>query len=211
MKTCRKCDIEKSLNKFPKRRATCKECVKKYRAEYRSKKENKDRIRERERRYNEKNREHINKLTREWRKKPEARAKKREYQREYREKNKRKWLDNANEYNKKRLRKDPLFKLKKNLRDNTCRAFKSKKWRKNSRTKEMLDCTYEEAFKHLESQFQEGMTWENHGVHGWHIDHIIPLASATTEEELIKLCHYTNLQPLWAEDNWSKGDILDYY
>jgi hypothetical protein len=47
------------------------------------------------------------------------------------------------------------------------------------------------------------MSWENHGE--WHIDHIVPLSSAITEEELRKLSHYTNLQPLWATDNLSKG------
>jgi hypothetical protein len=53
------------------------------------------------------------------------------------------------------------------------------------------------------------MTFDNHGVNGWHIDHIIPL-SAKTEEEIIKLCHYTNLQPLWAEENRAKSNkILD--
>ena len=60
--------------------------------------------------------------------------------------------------------------------------------------------------KHIESQFEPWMTWDNHGE--WHIDHIIPLASATTKEEIKKLCHYTNLQPLLAEENLSKGDKI---
>jgi len=55
----------------------------------------------------------------------------------------------------------------------------------------------------LEHQFKEGMNWDNQGK--WHIDHIIPLSSGNTEEEIIKLCHYTNLQPLWAIDNMKKG------
>jgi hypothetical protein len=53
------------------------------------------------------------------------------------------------------------------------------------------------------------MTWENHGVHGWHIDHIIPLSSAKDDIELLKkLCHYTNLQPLWAEENRIKSNKI---
>jgi hypothetical protein len=52
------------------------------------------------------------------------------------------------------------------------------------------------------------MTWENYGLYGWHIDHIIPLASANTEDELLKLFHYTNLQPLWAEENLLKSNKI---
>lgn len=54
------------------------------------------------------------------------------------------------------------------------------------------------------------MSWENHGLFGWHIDHKIPLSSAKDEEELKKLCHYTNLQPLWAIDNIKKRDKICY-
>jgi len=57
--------------------------------------------------------------------------------------------------------------------------------------------------KHIEKQFTKGMSWKNQG--DWHIDHIMPLASANTIEETIRLCHYTNLQPLWALDNLEKG------
>lgn len=60
--------------------------------------------------------------------------------------------------------------------------------------------------KYIERQFDNKMNWSNYRE--WHIDHIIPLASATTEEEVIKLNHYTNLQPLWAEDNISKNDKI---
>ena len=52
------------------------------------------------------------------------------------------------------------------------------------------------------------MCWDNYGKFGWHIDHIIPLSSASSEEEIFKLCHYTNLQPLWAFDNLSKGNKI---
>jgi hypothetical protein len=61
---------------------------------------------------------------------------------------------------------------------------------------------------YIESKFLNGMSWDNYGLNGWHIDHIIPLCSAKTEEEFYKLCHYTNLQPLWAKDNWKKSNKI---
>jgi len=64
----------------------------------------------------------------------------------------------------------------------------------------------EQLKEHLEKQFDENMTWDNYGE--WHIDHIIPLSSANTEEEMYKLCHYTNLQPLWAIDNIIKANTI---
>lgn len=71
-----------------------------------------------------------------------------------------------------------------------------------------LGCSIPELKSYLESKFQPGMTWDNHGQHGWHIDHIKPLASfdLTDRKQLLEACHYTNLQPLWCQDNLSKGD-----
>lgn len=70
-----------------------------------------------------------------------------------------------------------------------------------------LGCSIEELKRHLESQFQEGMSWDNYGRKGWHIDHIVPLANfdLTLEADIKIACHHTNLQPLWAKDNISKG------
>lgn len=83
-------------------------------------------------------------------------------------------------------------------------AFLNKNnYSKPSETQEMLGCDWSHLKAHLESKFTDGMSWENRGM--WHIDHIIPLASAKSIEEVVKLCHYTNLQPLWAADNLSKG------
>ena len=70
---------------------------------------------------------------------------------------------------------------------------------------DVLGCSPEYLKEHLEKQFSQGMSWDNYGFYGWHIDHKIPLSSAKTEEEVYQLCHYTNLQPLWAKDNLSKG------
>lgn len=78
--------------------------------------------------------------------------------------------------------------------------------RKSKGTSEILGESFEVVKKHIERQFQKGMTWENHGVgiDKWNIDHKIPLSSAKTEQDLLILCHYTNLQPLWAKDNLRK-------
>ena len=75
-------------------------------------------------------------------------------------------------------------------------------------THEILGCNWDEFKIYLEKQFQLGMSWKNRSE--WHIDHIIPLASAKTEEDVIRLNHYTNLQPLWAADNLRKSDKMDY-
>ncbi len=70
-----------------------------------------------------------------------------------------------------------------------------------------MGCTGAQLKSHLESKFLPGMTWENHGLRGWHIDHIKPLAlfDLTDLEQYRQACHYTNLQPLWAIDNLKKG------
>lgn len=98
---------------------------------------------------------------------------------------------------------DPLHALRCNLRLRTRLAIKAKGFTKKSRIKEILGCDNETLKAHIESQFTEGMTWANRGQ--WHVDHKTPLAIAKTEEQLLALCHYSNLQPLWAADNFSKG------
>jgi hypothetical protein len=80
--------------------------------------------------------------------------------------------------------------------------------KKDRKTFDIIGCTTQFLKEHLENQFVGDMNWNNHGLFGWHIDHIIPLSSAKTEEELYKLCHYSNLQPLWAEDNLKKSNKI---
>jgi hypothetical protein len=80
-----------------------------------------------------------------------------------------------------------------------------KTFNKKNKTYDIIGCSPIELKTHLESLFLDGMSWENHGVGGWHIDHIMPLSTAKTEEDVYKLSHYTNLQPLWAKDNLQKG------
>ena len=104
------------------------------------------------------------------------------------------------EYIKRRRREDPTYKMVCAVRNLLNNAFnKRMKVGKRKQTEEILGCSIEFFIEYLQGKFKEGMTIENHGE--WHIDHIIPLSSAKTEEEVIKLNHYTNLQPLWAKEN----------
>lgn len=105
-----------------------------------------------------------------------------------------------------RKSKDPLYKLKFTLRCRIYSAIQRKSWRKDGTTEQLVGADCATVKKHIEDLFADGMTWENHGE--WHIDHIVPLASAKTEEEIKKLFHYTNLQPLWAEENLKKHDKM---
>ena len=140
-----------------------------------------------------------------------------EVKKAYREANKEKILDQQNIYTKQRRKSDPLYRLTLTYRRSCHRAFQSISQKKNVKSLKLLGLeTWEELSKYFESQFYdhpktgEKMTFDNHGRYGWHIDHIIPLSTAETEEDIIKLCHYTNLQPMWAEQNLSKSNkILD--
>lgn len=105
-----------------------------------------------------------------------------------------------NGYERYKREKDAMWRVRKNARNRIRRSVK-----KENSTTAYLGCSWHELKNHLESLFKDGMSWDNYGTNGWHIDHIIPLASAKNEEEIIPLLHYTNLQPLWAGDNIRKG------
>jgi hypothetical protein len=97
-------------------------------------------------------------------------------------------------------------KLKRLLRTRVSDALLGKKDKGGSAVRD-LGCSIEELKAYIESKFMPGMTWENRGKKGWHIDHIIPLSAfnLSNEEQFRAACHYTNLQPLWAIDNIRKG------
>jgi hypothetical protein len=105
-----------------------------------------------------------------------------------------------------RRMEEPLFKFKKLLRNNIRNSFKRGGFSKTSQACEILGADWDVVKKYFESKFKPGMTWENMGL--WHIDHILPISMATCEEDVIQLNHYTNLQPLWADDNIKKSDKL---
>lgn len=194
-KICSGCNLEKTAENFHKNkqgylglRSQCKPCYKIYTSSYYKK--NLEKIKEYKKQYakTEKAKE-SNKI-----------SCKKKYQ-----KNKSLYLKFSREYAKKRSLTDPAFKLKINLRARFNRAIRGK-YKKGSAV-ESLGCSVEFLKQYLESKFKQGMTWENYGRKGWHIDHIIPLSKfdLTNKEELLKACHYTNLQPLWWYENLEKG------
>lgn len=123
----------------------------------------------------------------------------------WRKENREKIQQTNTNYEKNRKLTDPEFKLVKTLRSRLGTAVRRQNSNKNNTTIELLGCSVSFLKGYLEAKFTEGMTWENHGE--WHIDHIKPCASFNLldEEEQKKCFHYTNLQPLWAADNLSKG------
>jgi len=109
---------------------------------------------------------------------------------------------------KERRDNDPTLCLLYNLR---CRINKALKYDiKSARTKELLACSIDNLKTHLESQFEEGMTFENNTLDGWHVDHIIPCAyfDMSNPVHQLRCFNYRNLQPLWAKDNLSKSSKM---
>lgn len=186
MKKCSKCFLEKNLNDFI--RGVCKSCMKEYKKNYYAK--NKDTILINSKEYYSENKEIITSKLREYY--SNNRSKKIEYQ---------------NNYHNKRIKTDSLYKLKYNIRGLISVSLKNKGYKKKSKTNMILGCGYEEFRLYMESKFEPWMSWGNHGLYngemnyGWDIDHIIPLSKAITEEDLIRLNHYTNLQPLCSRIN----------
>ena len=105
---------------------------------------------------------------------------------------------------KQRYAADPNFVLEHKIRRAQDRAFRGRS--KPIPTLQLLGCSVDEFRKHLESRFSDGMSWNNYGLRGWHIDHIVPISiiDLTDPCEVARVCHYTNMQPLWAKDNIAK-------
>ena len=235
---CRKCRSDYSTQKFKERYKNdpkVREKRKKQVYSYRSK--NKDKVREWSSKWSKNNRDKINKHSREYYTKNKEYFKKKSHKtyrkrwdndEEYRNKiNKqtrkrhkrlyhtdevyrRKCIDYQVKRHKKRYESDELYKFKTVIRKIVGGAFHRMGYTKKSKSKDILGAEWVVVREHLESKFQEGMTWENRGLYGWHIDHIIPLSEAKNEEDVVRLSHYTNLQPLWAKDNMNKSNkILD--
>jgi hypothetical protein len=105
---------------------------------------------------------------------------------------------------RKKERENKLTWAIQKIRQCVRKSFKRGGFTKKSRTYEILGAEWEFVKEYFENLFVDGMNWDNYGE--WEIDHIIPISIATTEEDIIKLCHYSNLQPLWKLDNRLKGN-----
>lgn len=168
-------------------------------------KENKELIRQYQKEYQK-----------EYRKKNKEKQK--EYQKEYREKNKeklknyfyakakdKKYIEQRNAYIRSVYASDLNYRLKRIIRSMVSRTCKTLKVIKSSKSLKYVGCTPEQLKQYIESKFKPGMSWDNHGVYGWHLDHIKPISKFSTNN-VFEANHYTNLQPLWAKENLSKHD-----
>ena len=158
-----------------------------YQKEYKLK--NKEKIAELNKSYSERNKEKIA-----------------NYKRQHYLENKEKIEKYRNDWRNNKVKIDSLFKLTNNTRTLIKQSFRRNGYSKNSKTYQILGCTFEEFKEHLQNKFTEGMNWNNIGQ--WHLDHIYPVSLAKDEEELIKLNHYSNFQPLWAIDNIKKSNKI---
>lgn len=174
--------------------------------------ENKISINKKNEIYRNKNKDKINQYNREYKKINKEKNKKyndkaKESNKQYRKLNKEAIRKRQNTYFRERKKVDILFKLSCNLRSSIVNIFNKSGYSKHSKTIQIIGCSFEELKIHLESKFEPWMTWENRGKYngefdfGWDIDHIIPISAAGNEEEVLKLNHYTNLQPLCSKMN----------
>lgn len=216
-KVCSKCNIEKSVEEFGKFKSSkdgllysCKKCNNERSKKYR--KENPEKILEQQRKWRSKNPEWVKAINRKnyikkGKKYHSTRRKKwleknPEKRKEYREN----YKPRKRERRKERRESDPLYNIINRVRCRIHKYLKLNNITKTNKTFDIVGCSPKFLKEDLEKQFKDGMSWENRDE--WHIDHIIPLSSAETEERLYELCHYTNLQPLWAEENMKKSDKI---
>ena len=194
MKTCTKCKQTKELTEFYKHprgrnglQSRCKVChnarAKKW------KQNNREKYNARQRKYKQNNPE-------------KRRASQRKYTQSPENKKKR------NARHRERIKTDPQYRLARNLRRRLNHVLKGKT--KSAGTMKLLGCSTMHLMDYLSMRLQPGMTWENQRT--WHIDHMMPCASFDLEdpEQQRRCFHYTNLQPMWASENISKGDKIIY-
>jgi hypothetical protein len=215
-KVCSICKNDKGVCEFGKSKSSkdgllycCKKCNGERGKKY--VKENPKKVLEQQKKWRDKNPESVYNRHKKWREENPEKVK--EIKKNWLDKNPEKRKEYRENYKlrkherrKERRDNDPLFNLTNRLRCRLWKYLKILNITKKNKTFDIVGCSSEFLKEHLETQFTDGMTWDNRSE--WHIDHIIPLSSAKTEDELYKLCHYENLQPLWAEDNLKKSNKI---
>jgi hypothetical protein len=138
------------------------------------------------------------------------------YQREYYSVNRRAFSEyksankeRSNQLRRDRVSSDPLYAMKCRLRARMHKLLKSRGMNKDTLTVSAIGCNWSTLVSHIERQFTKGMSWENRDK--WHLDHIVPLGTADTKEELLRRCNYMNIRPMWANENMSKGSKTEEF
>lgn len=226
-KICTKCGQEKSVDDFSKDKRTpdglvchCKDCIKNYKHQWHldNRERTKEHDKEVKKEYRKTNVEKIKKQSKEYYKRNKEKLKTyyeenkerlKQYNKEYRNKNWNRIRQCEREAQVKK-RQDPFYNLKDYIRNRIRATIKSKGYSKKNNTLEILGCSFEEFKLHIESQFEPWMNWNNHGNpkdgilelnKTWDLDHIEPIFNAKTIEDVVRLNHYTNFQPLCSYKN----------
>lgn len=208
MKTCTKCGYLKSLKEFPINNQCkdgydyrCRQCKQQLsRAYYRI---HRDKMLDAAKQYGQEHKEELKQYKKEWARANKVKVK--SSRQKYYKANREKVLKAAVRYSSTRKRRDPIFKLICNLRARMCHLiYKIKDENQVKTIVNLVGCSQEKLKQHIENQFKPGMSWNNYGK--WQLDHIVPLSSASSVEEIYKLNYYTNLQPLWEVENKQKGN-----
>lgn len=184
---CSRCNGDKNINGFVKKKLYCKKCANEYCRQYKMK--NKEKIAE----YNKKYKSvHVNEI--------------KNYNADYNKKNRNVIQERHTAYLREKRKNDPEYKISTSLRNRVNKVIKGQK---KLKTLEMLGCSYEFLKAWFKFQFKPDMTFENHGIL-WHIDHIIPCKhyELSNDEEKRKCFNWTNLQPLYGSENMSKKDKI---
>jgi hypothetical protein len=215
-----KLDIQKK-EYYQENKESIKDRVKEYTIEnidkikaYKKKYNNENYDSDYHKRYREDNREDISKKRKEYYKKNKDKIKKYQFdnkehlnskKKEYRDVNKDYFNSLNREYIKKRKENNPLFKLTCSIRTLITQSFKGQFTTKAKKTIEILGCDFETFKEHIETQFTDDMSWNNYASY-WQLDHKTPISWSECEEDVYKLNHYTNFQPLFWKENISKGN-----
>lgn len=128
--------------------------------------------------------------------------------RKYESENKQRLLFARRKWEQERMKNDPNYSLRKSLRSRIRLSLKFGYYKKDKKTEELIGCTIEQFRDYIESLFTPGMSWNNWCAKGWHIDHKIPLSWFNLDNENCRKLafHYSNMQPLWAKDNFIKSN-----